>query len=142
RRGQATERKAFCCWTAASSKCRSVLSGSTKNKALSKTLLSPSTPIGGYAARLPPDSSPAPIAAWSTRSTSDACCSPSAGDSCDKNPRVLVETGNLLIKDRRQYGRIARIASLAGGSILYRIRTYQPGHRPEADIVAYSYGLR
>jgi hypothetical protein len=56
-------------------------------------------------------------------------CHPISGTlarAADQIPRVFVETCILLIKGRRQCGKIAQIASLARGSILSRIKVYYP----------------
>jgi len=63
------------------------------------------------------------------RGAAKAECDPMSGTLApapDQILRVFVETGILLIKGRRRYGKIARIASLARDSILSRIKVYYP----------------
>jgi hypothetical protein len=56
----------------------------------------------------------------------------------------FVETGTLLIKGRRRYGKIAQIASLPRDSILSHPKVYYPGQATglKQILLGIAYGLR
>jgi hypothetical protein len=63
------------------------------------------------------------------RGAAKAECHPMSGTLApapDQILRVFVETGILLIKGRRRYGKIAQIASLTRGCILSCTNVYYP----------------
>jgi hypothetical protein len=62
----------------------------------------------------------------------------------DQILREFVETGTLLIKGRRRYGKIAQIASLPRDSILSHPKVYYPGQATglKQILLGIAYGLR
>jgi hypothetical protein len=81
------------------------------------------------------------------RGAAKAECQPMSGtlaSAPDQILRVFVATGILLIKSRRRHGKIARIACLARGSILSRIKVYYPAQATglKQILLGIAYGLR